>query len=609
MTSRETGKHDATQKLEPITPDGETHYTLPKLLSHMGIQKVVFVDDALNTEQDSWPQVYAALLSFTDITALPEPFSGLDLNGTFAESNRIEAKTRWEALNGDQQSQLILSLGSDIAAVSEGDEQDDPTLSVLAELLEGANYTPIQPQAWEFTLNQLLEEKTKTLVIMDLNLQHAKMPELGDEGGMKLLIEAVEKDTNHILEFALLSHEFGADQEEAETERLLEKYGQTFDRLVAISKERVLRAKEPDEKPLLIGRFRLALIGRLTRQMKKEASYVIENANREALKRIQALSIEEFDYIVFKRSQDEGIPEIDTMLRLFTLYSRAETRRAAATSQNMRDLAQQTNAMRAFETNREEKPKNTWKVQRLEWYEDPIYLSKHHIQLDLGDLFLNEGGQYFILLTAQCDIALRSNGKRNAAIRRLTLAEVETGEDIEQRATQHQEQYYRLKYFDENSGQPALINLRKSYSVVPVVLDMCVHNSSGGASSIFDSDSFATLPTVLRLQREVLLKQLFAALNDQKKIREMIQRQREAKKHIHEGKLGIDLPTFQESHADQFLPFLDDQKIYSARYEKLTESVSYSIKRVGKLLQPFSGELLARFSGYRARYGFDVDFG
>ena len=94
---------------------------------------------------------------------------------------------------------------------------------------------------------------------------------------------------------------------------------------------------------------------------------------------------------------------------------------------------------------------NAWEIQHKELYENPSYINKNHLPIELGDIF-KKGSKKYILLAQPCDLMIRSNGKREPELIRVPLIEInKDDEDVKQCDTFSRHKYIEeLPYFSDS---------------------------------------------------------------------------------------------------------------------------------------------------------------
>ena len=213
--------------------------------------------------------------------------------------------------------------------------------------------------------------------------------------------------------------------------------------------------------------------------------------------------------------------------------------------------------------------------------------------IELGDIFQKtSGNRKFILLAQPCDLMVRSDGKRRHTVYEAVLAEIETPSNDQNKhlAFEHGD-IYKLPYFDEITGDEHYVNFSKTHSVKLCILDLCVYQKDGSAKISYGQ----TCPETLIPS----WKNHFSKIN--RDFEKVIKRYKELQeKGIKKDILNMILPKSSNEKSTLF-----KAKIQLSKKE---ESISYDCKRIGRLCQPRSGELLTKYANYISRMAFEHDF-
>jgi hypothetical protein len=229
----------------------------------------------------------------------------------------------------------------------------------------------------------------------------------------------------------------------------------------------------------------------------------------------------------------------------------------------------------------------TWKIQRLELYEEAEHLNNHCLPTDLGDIYQKTtGSKQYILLAQPCDLMVRNDEKpgRRPSTYEATLAEIVDDEpkDIDPAG------WAELKYFDPDTGKSSYVHFGRTHSVKLCTLDLCVFRTDGAATlSVNDAAPNGLIPS---WQRYYTALQLDAA--------KLLKRYHDFKKTDKKDKALIAVLT-KTSH----------KGIISADVHEQEQRIEYRIKRIRRLLQPRAGEILTRQAAYKSRDAFEHDFG
>jgi hypothetical protein len=502
---------------------------------------------------------------------------------SFAEGADWEADltTRWDVSESETRNKLYREL----QFRDRDDERIDAVAaSTLAGLLHGYELLELTPDEWYGRRNTLLEEaKTlKTLFLFDQDLHRAG--KRVDEGIR--IIKGVLKDTDATILCGLLSHTFSQ----------LEAYDLWYEwaKNMRINRNRFI----PLSKRLLHGDFsifarmvKLTLLNTPCAQLREMVGKKIRAAQVDAHTKVKTISIYDFEHIVFRASAHEGVWEPDTLFRIFGLFHRSATLKLAREDDTLHKLARKIREVSAINTESPEAPKRTsWKIQRLDIYDEAAYINGLHMAIELGDIFVKEGGaKQYILLAQPCDLMVRSSGIRKTTITEALLARIVNRLPVNKSGIPTDpENYYELQYFDEDDGSSRYVSFRETQAVKLDVLDMCAYNADGVARLKVDNECPPNLIPAWEKHHSVLCRHAAEIIE---KYRGLADR-------------GIATDVLKLT-----IPQSSNEKLFAAEINLPQNTIKYKCKRLGRLRQPQATAMLSRFANYMARAALEMDFG
>lgn len=361
---------------------------------------------------------------------------------------------------------------------------------------------------------------------------------------------------------------------------LSRKEGLTPSRFVLIPKKLV------QDDPIGFARLvKLALLNGRADELKTTARDILRSAQDNAHKRLDDIDIYDFDQIVFRSSRREGVWEPDTLFRVFGLFHHDETRKLARKDANLYTLADSIRALSLVPTKSNSAPNyNTIALERLELYESGEYLNSHFIPIDVGDIFQKTGdsNKQYILLAQSCDLMVRTDGKRNPFINEALLAEIVVG------PIKDRDGHGELQFLDEHDKAQFFVSFKRTHSVKLSILDICALNEKGEAVLVLDSPCPDRVIPAWKHHYQKLTKEFQKVI---KHVEDLIQ------KGISPNAAGALVA--RSSNSTLLTPNVDIAK----------KTISFNLKRIGRLKQPRAAALLSRFANYMARQAFDHDFG
>lgn len=478
----------------------------------------------------------------------------------------------------------LLSVGSaGVANLEAGNVRDLVAAGTLADIVQGHEFLAISPSEWKARQAEILgaAREGRTVFLFDLELSH-------DQGaaanGIRLLQDFLALGHSEPPLCGLLSHTFGVNDEEARSADISSEHGVEPGTFAPIAKERL------HVDPLDFARsLKITVINPSCEDLKRRAGEIVGAACAEAAQALGQLTVYEFERIVFQASLREGIWEPDTLFRLYGLFQRRAARQLAKKDDQLRSLASAIRRVAEIPTESPLAPEHTaWKIQRLELYEDPDYLNRYHLPIELGDLFETvpvgtAAPRRFILLSQPCDLMVRSDGARSPDIHDGTLVEIRGDPPRDPDAGA------KLLYFDEDDGSPRFVWFRRKFSVRLCVLDLCAFDDDGVARLVLANECPAdVLPAWQRRHYE--LRRVAARL---------ISETRELKKKNIVPQKILDLLIPSPSHKATFKGSVNVEN----------ETVEYNCRRIGRLCEGRAVALLARLHSFDTRPAFELDFG
>lgn len=555
--------------------------TIDNLFKLASVNHVISVDDMYSDEAPVTEAVALYIkLEQTDAGVCAVVF-GADSNIDFTLDSdvvREQIERFWKIIPRDRQRDILQELRSKI---STEDDTDKGVKSALPQFFDKYTFTPMSLKRWEAEKEKIFgSSKALTLLLIDEDF--SKEPGGTSSDGLKIIKEVVNKADPDVFLCGLLSHAYSAKDIHQQWTELCTDEGLEKSRFVLIPKE--LLDEDPEKLMTFLRLIKLAVLNRPASHMKVRAAEILNEAAAEAAKRLDEIDIYDFDHIVFRSSEKEGVWEPDTLFRVFGLFHRDETRIKAKGDEILHNLAAKIRVISQVATPTQATPSlNTWKIQRIELYEDAEYLNPYFIPIDLGDIFerLGDVSKQYILLSQACDLMVRSDGGRHPAITEGLFAEVVKGNaDLRTHA--------ELQYFDPNHRDKYYVSFKKVFAVRLFVLDFCATNKDGNAEFTFGN----SCPTFLIPTWQMRWTQLNKLV------------EKSITKYAEVLRKGVDAAS-----AAVLAAGCSNENKIKPSIDVASKKLSYPLKRISRLRQPRAAALLARYANFVAREAFDHDFG
>jgi hypothetical protein len=581
----------------PTTEREDAHQALALLFKKLAITRIVYIDD-----------VYALPSGYEDAVGLIVEL-GAEATAPIIDNEAIPLREEidvwiepfrtWWATLEESQRRLRLQRLSDLQPGADAgkNEQDLRAANALTELFAGQDFIQLSFSQWKDQGKEQLREAqlNRTLFLFDEDLRNDGGTETGGRGLIRDVLASPQAQTAMC---GLLSHNIPKDQEfEIWKQFESAEYGFDGDRVVPVSKHTL------EAEPLMFARaIKLTVLNPYCHALTKLSAKLIRKSQRRAQSRLEEINIYEFDRLVFGISSREGIWEPDTLFRLHNLFQRIEAREQANRSRKLRALAEQIRSVSDVPTdaNSDEKRTDAWKIQRLELYENPEFINRSFLPIELGDIFEKTEGNKakkprYILLAQPCDLMVRSKtGTRKKTMSRVVLARIGTS-----RPTITEDAYYELRYFDAENGESGYVNFTDTYLVSLDALDLCAFNTEGTAK-IKAMDQSKNLVLAWRKHHGVLLEVYKQLIKNRNQIEQSISSFNLGKKP-EEQMSGV----FVESLNPEF----STPPLFTLEIDHGAKSVTFDCRRVGRFEPNHSAAMWTKFCNFTSRAAFDVDLG
>ena len=566
------------------------------LLQSVDVSRVVIVDDEYANGVEQLLGICSEATS-AEAAGLPH-LSDIDFGAPY-EVWTARVRAAWEGLERPAQRELLatarrLKPGADgpvadaesLAAERVGDDLAAESLKqVLGSLGRVCEFVTLSLGDWEEGCEAILadEQAQKTLFFFDRGYGDERAGT--DEKGFELIRDAQARGARYC---GLITHTVPVDGEYDAWRSMASEHDLEPKGFVVVSKGR-LNSEPPDYYGFL-GMLRLTALSGRYADVRAKAWDIFEGSVEEAKSAMEDLSVAEFDRIVFASSRRESVWEGDTLFRVFgILMGRAAVHRlrADATVYKAVASARRVSAMPervAKALGKQGQSTAALRMQRYEIYDASAELNAWHAPLELGDIFrVDAEDKDYILLAQPCDLVVRGKGLRNREKNRLgrTAAVVEIARGDDKQGAIRGE----LPFYEEGTGDSRYANYGSAHQMLLAVLDLCVLHTEGRAAV----DVGAQCPELLIEGWEKRAKKL------QKHFHKVLELQRALAVKLGDEVASLALP--------------DASSTLNIGKEGSGGEVTYGIRRVMRLRQPWSGALLTEFAQYQARAAFEADFG
>jgi hypothetical protein len=457
----------------------------------------------------------------------------------------------------------------------------------------------LSPSEWEESKNQIIGElgsKTKILFLFDIEFEYA--PLKSGRNGLDLAEELL--NNQKIKDFVycgIFSHLFSVDEEyskrnEYHNSRQLEK-----SRFYTISKKRF---KDDSYLPGLAEGIRNTLLINEVENLKNESSKILRKSFKDSLIEIDDLTPDSFNHVIQKSSRKEGIWEMATLIRINNIITKEKALNALFSKVKRTRINENLAKIRKVEKVKTggETPFDKTQIQKLrhkELFIDDSTLNKLHFPISNGDIFQINSKEY-ILLGQPCNLAMRSDGKRDREYDTGFLVEIEsvTKETFHGYSKGQLATLGLLETADISSKycRIARFSTFKTVSLIP--LDLTVFNIDGKA--IIDLNKLEHESMIIQESWKLRYKKVYKDFLDYRNNINTLKKLRSSKKGslkniIYNGEL------FKNYN-------INNENALNRSGKVLT----LDIQRTSYYREPYSNDLLQQFMQYLSRNAFERDF-
>lgn len=570
-----------------------SHDNLAELFTRLKITKVVLVDDKVDQELDP-SVVIEVIANYPEAKQrLEDQFFKFDLDiQNDALFEQISA-TFAEFSDGELQ-----SLGEVISGMAPGVFEREVFGHLKSLLPDRIETEFLMPVVWNDRRAGLLAECNKdrrTLFLFDQEFGNSGEFPFAKGSDIIKDLALTDKDAFGTKWFCgMLSHTLKPGDEVDTWLKLEEEEDIKLSFFMPIAKGSL------NELPAFYGAIYRTLINTYCASMKDLAKEAFVEALKAALDRFYKLDPIDFEHMVLKSSEDEGVSELETLIRLYGIIHKDQVKTQILKEATLQDFSTAAVGVKIVADFARKLPqtaqKRIAKLRQTELYEDDALVNGFHDPLRNGDVFEIGDGQaakLWVLIAQPCDLMVRSNGERArednfkvavlAPIRPI-LADAELPKPGLS---------FRLDHFDNEGIGSSYVDFAEATSANLRILDLAVLAKSGKCEigPVEDLDPKLLLPTKPWEDRAVILAKHF------EKVAGEIEKAR--KKFKDDGAKMLERA---------ILPRLSSARklVRHGSYDK--GKFTYPIRRTMRIRDPLASSLLAAFSQYFSRDAFDHDF-
>jgi hypothetical protein len=556
-----------------------------RLLSASGIEKVISIDDDNST--DSSPEELLAVLNAVDQSVLTDVIGPLlSIESGDRELIRDRVRNNWMELSKDVKGELLEKLTPPSEQIAESIvlATDIRSTSKLPEIF-GDKLQALTLAKWEQTRDQLINDQMPpTLLLVDLSFTGEQR---GKEEGLNVIANLLKMNPGSRIYCGLLTGLYQTSSVHADWKKIAADHGLDRERFVLIPKDSL-----DADKRTFLALIKLVIMNGPANSLKRAVSKAFEECLKESDIELSKLDVFEFERIICLTSSKEGVWEPDTLLRIFSLFHKKFVRRSLHNDADVYKSADQLRTLTGI-------PVGEWggptemeiALRRLEWFEEAEDINEQYLPLELGDVFRIESrpNKLYVLVAQPCDLMMRQSGKRHHTVENALLLEATPIADESNEVKPDSERdhgfYFKLDFFETLRDWE--INLRKIHYVNLEVLDLCVFRSDGSAA-LSDKDTAPGLMSeAWRARFPRLAEKMKKARNRYAELMKIA-----GMKAADASKLSLNTSI---------------GNLWNVVVDLKSSSITFDVSRVGRIRQPRSGALLARYANAFARDAFEHD--
>lgn len=563
------------------------------LFNELRIQKIVVVDDELQKPLDA--ALITRILDETPAAAevVSPYFPSIDLSE--ANPNRFDqVAAMLEPLDANDRDALSAALST------LSSEAADINIPQAVRDLAPADF-PIDyltPEQWLAERDALLAACTadaRTLFLFD-----QEMDGNGAQGftkGTQIIAGLAEHDREAFGTrwfCGILSHTLDKGAEVSTWRKLATDEALSLELFMPISKQNL---RDGDA---FYGAVYRTVINIYTERMKSIARGAFEKALGDALIEFSNLDPIDFEHMIVNSSGDEGVSELETLLRIYSIVQRDRVKKEMLQQENLSSFLSAARTVKKVVDVKRALPEAAGKrLARLrfgELYETDDLINAFRDPLRNGDLF--EVGsasslKLWVLIGQPCDLMVRREGNRayEDNFKVAVLAPVKKGK-LGEPPTIKQGLGFTLERFDHGGQQSAFVSFADATPVDLKVLDLAILRTDGKCEiNGLSAEIIEGFASIAWDERATRLKKSYKAIA---------------------SKIETSRKNHGDDRAKELAGYLLPPVAPASAFHKFGSydqgTFSYKVKRTGRVREPFATSLLAAFSRYMSRDAHEHDF-
>jgi hypothetical protein len=555
------------------------------LLSVSGIEKVISIDDDNST--DASPEELLAVLNAVEQSVLTDVIGPLlSIESGDRELIRDRVRNNWAEISKELREELLAKLTPPSEQIAESIvlATDIRSTSRLPEIF-GDKLQTLTLAEWEKERDQIVNEQMPpTLLLVDLSFTGEQR---GKEEGLNVIASLLKMNPGSRIYCGLLTGLYQTSSVHADWKRIAADHDLDRERFVLIPKDSL-----DADKRAFLALIKLVIMNRPANSLRRAVSKAFDECLKESDIELSKLDVFEFERIICLSSSKEGVWEPDTLLRILSLFHKKYVRRNLHNDTDVYESADQLRKLTGI-------PVGEWggptemeiALRRLEWFDEGEDINLQYLPLELGDVFRIESrpNKLYVLVAQPCDLMMRQTGKRHHTVENALLLEATpTADDAnEMKPDDERDQgfYFKMDFFETQRDWE--INLRRIHYVNLDVLDLCVFRRDGCAAQSEKDAAPDLISEAWRARFPRLAEKMRKARNRYAEL--------------------MKLAGMKAADASKIALNTSIGNLWNVVVDLKSSTITFDVSRVGRIRQPRSGALLARYANAFARDAFEHD--
>ena len=539
-----------------------------------------------------------------------EKLDSIDNELAFEDNESIleeYCRNEWAKAKADRRLEIIAKLVSE--APQSLHEDSDVNLNISGpikqlqqeqglndtELLE---LTPIEWKAQRDTIISSIPEGKRVLLLFDQVLDQAG-PEFIEIKGIDLINELLQNTEKSKFVAGLLTYTVHDESFELEErEKMVKGYSISSKELFVLTKKRLQNVSH------MVDGIKKMLLNEPCEFIKHKAIEIGKAAFEETSQKLMSLDTYDFNKTVLQSSALEGIWAPETLFRIIDIIYKDEIKRNMLTNSitlDFNSMLSKATEISSVEISiaGEENYNAKYALRQQEIYQDATIVNGLYKPIGNGDIFEVYNGTQkglYILLSQPCDIAVRSGGDRSAKyaylfkIAKKNIEELRTMiETVRKSKDLLSFDYWKtrsaIEYIDSNPNILGVVNFLNARIIDLNALDLVSFNKDGNA--VFNNTISDTqfLPTGLSNLFLKVQKHYKKALDGFDTFNTEI---KDLKSDVKDKLMELKLPSLSMN-----------DKLGKTEFDGT--KLSFGIRRVKSLREPFSAKLLEKYTKFLSR--------